>query len=123
MKENLISTANMLCRYCTTRTSSKRHGGYLYFEDDKILIGLDTYVPNLNIYVKTDSGKQLVLMRPYHGHLQSYHPGKWENYIISLRELSLEGKEKYDRRQAELRAEEQKRKYGPAPESVNAVFD
>lgn len=75
--QKLISIA----RYLKTRYEYKGHGGYMIYEDDKIEIFYDTYYPNVDVYVKLNGEKKLVLLRSGHGYDQEYHSGKWEEYV------------------------------------------
>lgn len=90
MKEGVIKTIRLLCDYMKTKYVSKKHGGYNIFEDDKVRLCLDTYVWNIDVYVKKPNGEEvLVLSRSYAGYNQVYHPGKWEDHIMNLRDKAL----------------------------------
>ena len=82
---NLITTTTQIANHLTTRTESKNHGGYNIYEDEKIIICLDTYYPNLEILIKKDGNKIPVLSRSGHGHNILYRPGQWEKYILVAR--------------------------------------
>ena len=66
-------------REMSTRHSSNKHGGYKVFEDGKISISLDTYVPNLDIQVLRDGQATTVYSAAYHSHRHPdrLHPGMW----------------------------------------------
>lgn len=105
---SVISEARTIARYLTTSTSSKKHGGYLIYEDDKIKIVLDTYVPNTDIYVK--DGEHQIKVCTYngaHGYNQEYHSGAWEEYVTSIYPLALEAQQK---KEAEDDAREEARR-------------
>lgn len=122
MDENLIATICMVCTYMRTSYSSKKHGGYNIYEDEKIKMGLDTYVSNISVHVETGGKNVMVLLHSYAGYNQVYHPGEWENYILSLRpaaELcSRADKEELERK----KQEEHDSKFAPAGEELDNIF-
>lgn len=92
MKSELI----LIATYLTDQYESKKHGGYEVYEDDKIKIMYDTYYPNVCVYVKIDSKKDLAAIYSGHGHIQEYHPGHWEKYVSDkLYPAALLAKDEY----------------------------
>ncbi|MCY4580801.1 MAG: hypothetical protein OXD31_17375 [Chloroflexi bacterium] len=45
-----------VARVLRTSHTSKKHGGFDQYKDDRIHISLDTYVPNVDIRVKVEDG-------------------------------------------------------------------
>lgn len=111
LNKTLISTIHLLCDYMTTRHQSKKHGGYNIYEDDKVYISLDTYVPNITVYVKLSGNtKSRVLSIGHAGTIQEYHSGKWEEYIISLKEAALTAKKELEEKKEIKDKQEHERK-------------
>lgn len=79
-----------VCECLQTAYRSKKHGGYSIYEDDRVYLCLDTYVPNVDMDVKLPNGrKERVFSRSYCGYQTTYHTGKWEIYLDSLYERAL----------------------------------
>ena len=115
-----IKAAYFIAQNLTTRTEGKKHGSYMIYEDDKIQIAYDTYYPNLDVYIKTPEKKTLVLLRSGHGHNQEYHPGAWEQYVLSLVPKALEAKQKAESEALERKRAEEKKAFGPVDDA--AIF-
>jgi hypothetical protein len=122
MKNNLLNTIYLLCGYARTDYESKKHGGYNIYSDDKIECSYDTYYPNIEVYVKHDDKKTMVLMHNGGGFNQTYHPGKWEDYILSLREFALSAKQKHDENRESQKEKERLEKFGNCPDKLNSIF-
>ena len=121
--DEVIKTAVLLCQYMTNRYESKKHGGYKYYEDDKISIALDTYVPNLDIYVFTPNGKRnRVLAKTNNGDIMKYNPGKWEGYILSFGDVALASKEAYDKAREKREREKYAQRFSKVSKDIDDVF-
>ncbi len=72
-----------------TRYEMKGYGSYDFYEDDKISIRLDTYVPNLVVWLKMPNDKDCVFSSDYAGNVRIYHHGVWEKYVAKLGEKAL----------------------------------
>jgi hypothetical protein len=120
----LRQIVHSLCSCCTTTTIPKKHGRFDVYEDEKIVCSYDTYFPNLDVYVKLpDGSRQLVWMHTGHGIDQEYHPGKWEAYLLSLKECALGKQAQKDARRAQLEQQEREERRHPAGSDADAVFD
>ena len=89
-------TAGRVARLLKTSHTTKKHGGYDHYKDDRIHIRLDTYVPNVDIAVTIDGNWHTVYSAAYHSidRPSTYRPGKWVDYLFG--ELT----ERADQRQA-----------------------
>lgn len=117
---NLINNLYNITNYFNTRTQYKGHGYYYIYEDDKIEISYDTYVPNYSVYVKFDKDKKLVLSRS-RDYNQEYHPGAWEKYVIDiLGPKATQARINYELKQKEKKEKEKQEKFGPINDS--AIF-
>ena len=123
MPENtgITQTAANAARHLTTRTASKKHGGYQIYEDGKVVICLDTYVPNLDIQVIGPDGERItVFSAAYHSwHNPSIHrPGAWVQHILDLQPKIQEVKDRKEREDQARQDENARRRYGPIDDSA-----
>jgi len=84
VNEQLLDAVALVAKYLKTSYVAKSHGGYERYDDDKVCVELDTYVPNLAVYVKRGNAQELVLHFNYGGFAQKYRPGKWQQYIMNV---------------------------------------
>ena len=49
--ERVATMANLVTREMHTNTIEKKHGSYLIYDDDRLVISLDTFTPNINISI------------------------------------------------------------------------
>jgi len=112
-----------ICDYLTTDYKSKKHGGYNYYTDNKITMNQDTYVSNVECFVKLPNDKQEeVFSCDYKGYSVTYHPGKWYNYLLNLYSKALVAKTKKIEEQELKEKEEEDKKRAPCTEEANKVF-
>lgn len=82
VSERVFDAVVTVCEYLYTESVGKSHGCYHIYEDEKIVVRLDTYVPNIAVFVKfRDGEKQAVLLSNYSGDVSCYKPGAWEKYL------------------------------------------
>ena len=115
--ELLLDTAAIIATYLKTRYAGKSYGGYNIYEDDKVIVDVDTYVPNVAVRVKRGDTDELVLHFNYNGFAQTFKPGKWQASLEALRPLA---EEKYRAAQLEHETEMQRlqeRDFGPIDDS------
>lgn len=110
------SQIRMVCDNLRTSYSSKKHGGYNIYEDDKIVAVTDTCVPNVDLYVKVNGKREYVFGCSYHGDQVTYHPGKWEDYLQDLCR-------KAEAVQQQRRSEQQRKLEQERSESERAASD
>ena len=115
MKTELATIAN----YLTTRTESKKHGGYnVYEEEGKISIWYDTYYPNISVYVWIDGKMKLVASFNGGGFTQKYRSGNWEKHVKeTLYPKALIAKEKANEARRERERLAKQEKFGPIDDS------
>lgn len=111
-----------VCNYLTTRYTSKKHGGFNIYEDDKIVACTDTYVPNVDLSVKVNDQKEHVFGCNCYGDQVTYHAGKWEVYLEELFDKALEAKKIKDQEQLERYNQRQAERYRPASSQADSVF-
>lgn len=117
LKSQLVTIAN----YLTTKTESKKHGGYNIYCDDKIYISYDTYYPNVQVNLFIDGKITLAALYSGHGNTQEFHGGAWEKYVENiLFPRALEAKAAYEEKCK--RREEEQRRIKCAPLNDSAVF-
>ena len=106
----IVSAASKVARFLTTKHESKKHGGYDIYEDEKIRIACDTYVPNVHVNVNIDGNWTLAMLyNGAHGHMQEIHSGAWEGYVLKnllpkALQAEKEAIERREKREAEERA-------------------
>ncbi len=111
-----IKVANLL----TTRHTTKKHGGYNIYQDERISITLDTYVPNLDIRIIGENGKPVTVFgTPYHSLSKPniFRPGRWTQHLEGLYRKALEVEREQDTRKEQEKAENLKRRYGPVDDA------
>jgi len=111
-----------VCDYLRTRYSSKKHGGFNIYEDDKILAVTDTCVPNVDLHVKVGNEKEYVFGCSYHGDQVTYHPGKWEDYLDELFDKATEVKNHLREVQQKQMEQERLDCERAASEAADSVF-
>ena len=120
--QQIAGMAALVAREMQTSYRTKKHGGYRIYEDNKIRIALDTYVPNVDILLLREEGPMTVFVAGYSswGHPQVFHPGRWMEHLASLvpkaRELKTE-------REAEEQEQKRRRREAPfTPIDDSAMF-
>ena len=111
-----------VCDNLTTRTASKKHGGYNIYEDDKIVATKDTFVPNVNLSVKTSHGHERVFSCNMEGRFVTFHEGKWENYLETLYKKALEVAAKKKEETEKKLAQERAESFAPCSKDADEIF-
>lgn len=96
----------------------KKHGEYLVYDDDKIIISLDSYFPNLSVYIKDggesrpfkgqhgiddSGGVTRVLERPGDQKPVQFRDGLWVDYIVGLGQKALSKRREYQKNAAKVK--------------------
>ena len=97
--ERVATMANLVAQEMHTKTIGKKHGNYLIYDDDRLVITLDTFRPNISISIIRE--KQHINV--FSGGLRTwekpgvFHQGRWMDYLEKLSEktetIVLERKE------------------------------
>lgn len=111
-----------VCRNLRTRHTSKKHGGYDIYEDEKVVASLDTYVSNCRLSIKVNGELVTVFSCNYLGDVYIYHQGSWEAYLEKLHEEAKIAKTESEKAQAEINEHKHAESFGPATEAMEAVF-
>ena len=117
-RDTIRANAIIVGRELRTEWRGKKHGGYNIYEDDKIVVSVDTYVPNIDISIKR-GGKKLeeVYDADYFGRIYTFHPGRWQDYLAEIAHKALETvRERMEKGRAARQAEQEKR-FGPIDDS------
>ena len=104
----------------TLRTSYavKKHGGYNIYEDDRIHISLDTYVPNVDIAIRLN-GTWTTVFAAASGNTPSiFKPGLWVEYLHGLQPQCESIKTQKEANRAAATAAEHDRCYGPVDDTA-----
>jgi len=110
--------AQVVAEFLRTSYSAKKHGGYNHYEDERIHVSVDTYVPNIDIVLK-DVG--LVFSASYfHGMISEYYPGAWVTYLHELTDRAIEVRKAQTKEREEREAAERAKRFGPVDDS--AIF-
>ena len=121
MNENDIRhNAILVTQELRTDYIAKKHGGYDIYQDDRLRIVVDTYVPNIGICLVDRGQRVCVFSTAYHSAPTIYRPGHWEEYLA---DLSKQAHLKRTQRKAVIQAEEELehgRRFGPIDDS--AIF-
>lgn len=116
--EKLLDACALVATYLKTRYVGKSYGGYDIYEDEKISIDVDTYVPNIGVSINVDGNWQIVLSYNYGGFAQVYRPGKWEHYVqVVLLPEAQKRQQEEERAQNEARQKEHNKKFSPIDDS------
>ena len=91
--------ANLVAREMHTETIEKKHGSYLIYEDERLVITLDTFGPNISISIIREEQHINVFSAglPSWDKPGVFHQGRWMDYLEKLSEkartITLERKE------------------------------
>ena len=102
--ERVATMANLVAREMHTQTIGKKHGNYLIYDDDRLVISLDTFTPNINISIIREVQPINVFIVGHRSwdRPRVFHPGRWMDYLEKLSEkaetIVLERKETEQRR-------------------------
>ena len=116
--------ARQVAAHLKTRYISKKHGGYDIYEDDRIVVSLDTYVPNVSVQVITPQGERIpVLQASYSSwsNPQVFKEGRWLGYLKKLHRKAREAERVKIQERDRKEAEESERRYGPVDDA--AIFE
>lgn len=101
--------ARLVAEFLRTSYSAKKHGGYSIYDDGKIRVSLDTYVPNVDIWVygvdpESPDRPTRVYAASYHSvaRPETFKPGKWLDHLA---QLALKAEEVRDEKKAAREAE------------------
>ena len=97
--EKVATMANLVAQEMHTKTIEKKHGNYLIYDDDRLVITLDTFRPHISIsivreeqHINVFSGGMRIWEKP-----GVFHQGRWIAYLEKLSEkaetIVLERKE------------------------------
>lgn len=102
----VASVAGRVARLLRSYHTTKKHGGYDHYKDERIHISLDTFVPNVSIRVKVGDKWQYVYSAAYHStdRPMVFRRGRWMDYLFG--ELN----ERAEQRQAALEADREVRR-------------
>ena len=112
--ETIAAMAHSVATHLTTGTAKKSHGGWKYYQDERIHISLDTYVPNITVKIMVNGQWQDVYSAGYHNHSRPnrYNPGNWTRYLHDLAERAAQAGTVKEREQQERDRAEQARRFG-----------
>ena len=117
----IAGMAKQVATHLRTRYQAKKHGGFDIYKDERIIVSLDTYVPNVTVRLVDGSEfGQCVFSAAYHSHSRPdvYRPGKWTEYLTGLNEKSLSAREALKVAEAAARQKDHDRRYSPIDDSV-----
>ena len=117
--EQIAQMAALVAREMTTTTQSKKHGEYLIYQDGKLQIQLDSYVPNLGIRVMRGDDAESVYSAAYHNHRnpERFRPGLWMNHLAKLHEQASEMREQKAADRESREQAERETRFGPIDDS------
>lgn len=113
-----------ICEFLRTDYKSKKHGGYNIFDDGKLHLEVDTYVPNCEASIILPSGiKETAFSCSYSCHNPLYHKGKWTDHLEILYQRALEAETQQTQKAlAKKKASDEKRN-APTSDEANEVFN
>lgn len=119
----VASAAIFIADYLKTSYSAKKHGGYNIYEDDRIRISRDTFVPNISVNIKIDGEQQTVYSAGYTNHRNPdvFHRGLWIGYMMGLLPAARDAKQKKED-EVQARKEAQREK-NFTPIDDRAIFE
>jgi hypothetical protein len=115
----LVDFLVTIASYLMTEEVSKAsgHGTFAVYEDNRLKVVLDTYVPNLKVFVNTGLKREkwaCVLAREYTGLTHVYRPGLWEQYVQNwLFPKAQVAEERASRERREKKQEQKKINFSP----------
>ena len=100
-------------------TVSKKHGEYQIFEDGKIQICLDTWVPNIEVDVVQGDKRITVFSAAYHSLLRptQFHPGKWMEHLEKLNSQADQIRQEKEAARDERNRREEAARFAPIDDS------
>ena len=112
--------AAVIANYMTSRTSSKKHGGYNHYEDGRLHISLDTFVPNITIRLHTKNGTITVYSAGYTNHARpdQFRPGRWISYMDQIFMTAVDNKYRKDRQKMQRDMESTRARYRPVDDAA-----
>jgi hypothetical protein len=124
VKEGQIIASHicLVCDNLTTKHTTKKHGGYNIYEDDKIIASKDTYVPNTRLSVKTPQGNVTVFSANYVGDVYTCHYGEWVEYLKTLAKKAEAVRNEKSKEAEERKKAEHDKHFSPASDYLNSVF-
>ena len=88
-KAGMVGTmANLVAREMHTKAIGKKHGSYLIYDDERLVITLDTFGPNINISIIREEQHINVFSAglPSWEKPVVFHQGRWIDYLEELSE-------------------------------------
>ena len=115
----VAQVAGHVARVLRTSHTTKKHGGFDHYEDDRIHISLDTYVPNVDIRVKVEDGWRYVDSAAYHSidRPTVFRRDKWLDYLFG------ELYERTEQRQAAIDADSEVRRQADYRKRFSPIDD
>ena len=117
----VASMARQVADNLRTEYQSKKHGGYAIYRDERVIVGLDTFVPNVSVRLVDGSEfGRCVFSAAYHSYdrPEVYRPGQWTDYLAGLFEKAKEVKEKREAVRAAERQLDHERRFAPVDDSA-----
>ena len=112
----IARAAAAVATHLRTAHEQKKHGGYDVYQDDKLRISLDTYVPNLWITVISPDGELRPVFSASHfsWHRPSiFRPGRWTQYLLDLAQAAATKREELNQQRQAREEENRLTHFGP----------
>ena len=118
--------AAKVAEHLQTHYQDKKQGGYSIYQDERLSIFLDTYVPNISVclfFPEGDRGVKatsLVFTAAHHswGRPEVYKPGQWIGYLQQLAERAEEVKREREGARVERERQDHDRRSAPLDDAA-----
>ena len=117
--ERVAAMAALVAREMHTETTEKKHGGYLIYDDGKLVISLDTYVPNINVSIIREEQPISVFSAGHRSwdRPRAFHPGRWIDHLEKLSERARTVAEEREETKKKRFQMEQEARFTPVDDS------
>ena len=118
--------AAKVAEHLQTGYHAKKHGGYNIYQDEQVIIVLDTFVPNISVRIfipgRDPEFGTTVLSAAYHSwsRPEIYKPGQWIGYLQQLAERAEEVRREKEAARVERVRQDQERRFAPVDDA--AIF-
>ena len=117
--ERVATMAALVAREMHTQTTKKKHGGYQIYDDGKLVISLDTYVPNINVSIIREEQPISVFSAGHRSWDRPgvFHPGRWIDHLEKLSERASTAAAEREETKRKRSQMEQEARFTPVDDS------
>ncbi len=120
-KPGPAAMARLVATHLRTRHTPKKHGGYDVYEDEKIRIMLDTYVPNIDVQIFPPGENPVTVFAASYtrwSNPEVFRTGEWMKYLEELLPKAIAERDRKEDERQEKERLERERRYGPVDDAI-----